>query len=200
MKQEIDSFWPATRQHWREWLQEHHDKKQAVWLIYSKKKSATPGITYNEAVEEALCFGWIDSRAKPIDEETYMQFFSRRKPAGGWSKVNKERIQRLIQAGLMTSAGLACIDRAKQNGSWLMLDEIEALIIPADLEQAWQERPKAKSYFSSLSRSDKRTILQWLVLAKRAVTRQNRIDELIELADQQQKPKLLRWTKKHPTL
>lgn len=198
MKQETDTFWPATRQHWREWLLEYHDKKQAVWLIYPKKKCATPGITYSEAVEEALCFGWIDSRAKPIDEVTYKQFFSHRKPASGWSNVNKERIQRLVQAGLMTDAGLMCIDRAKQNGSWQMLDEIEALIIPADLEQAWQKRPAAKNYFSSLSRSDKRAILLWLLLAKRAVTRQNRIEALVELTDHQQKPKLLQRAEKHP--
>lgn len=198
MEPQLDSFWPTTRQHWRTWLEEHHDKTQAVWLIYPKKKSAMPGITYPEAVEEALCFGWIDSRAQPIDEVTYRQFFSPRKPASGWSRVNKERIQRLMQAGLMRDAGLRCIDRAKQNGSWQLLDEIEAGVIPADLEEAWQNRPHAKAYFWGLSRSDQRTILQWLVLAKRAVTRQKRIDELIQLAEQGQKPALLRWTKKHP--
>jgi len=198
MKAELDSFWPATRQHWRAWLEEHHDTKQAIWLIYSKKTSDLPGITYSEAVEEALCFGWIDSRAQPIDQLTYRQFFSPRMPTSGWSKVNKERIQQLIQAGLMRDAGLRCIDLAKQNGSWQLLDEIEALIIPPDLEQAWQKKPMAKAYFLTLCRSDKRALLLWIVLAKRAVTRQKRIDEFIQLADQGQKPKFLRWTKKQP--
>lgn len=198
MKPELDSFWPTTRQHWRAWLEEHHATKQAIWLIYAKKTSALPGITYSEAVEEALCFGWIDSRAQPIDQLTYRQFFSPRMPTSGWSKVNKERIQQLIQAGLMRDAGLRCIDQAKHNGSWLLLDDIEALIIPDDLEKACQERPMAKAYFLTLCRSDKRALLLWIVLAKRAVTRQKRIDEFIQLADQGQKPKFLRWTKKQP--
>lgn len=198
MKPELDSFWPTTRQHWRAWLEEHHATKQAIWLIYAKKTSALPGITYAQAVEEALCFGWIDSRAQPIDQLTYRQFFSPRMPTSGWSKVNKERIQQLIQAGLMRDAGLRCIDQAKQNGSWQLLDDIEALIIPDDLEQAWQKKPMAKAYFSTLCRSDKRALLLWIVLAKRAVTHQKRIDEFIQLADQGQKPKFLRWTKKQP--
>lgn len=196
MKPELDSFWPSTRQHWRAWLEEHHATKPAIWVIYARKKSALPGITYVEAVEEALCFGWIDSRAQPINENTYRQFFSPRKPTSGWSKVNKERIQGLIQTGLMRDPGLRCINQAKQNGSWAMLDDIEALIIPADLEKAWQERPTAKAYFSTLCRSDKRALLLGLVLAKRAVTRQKRIDELIQLTDPGQKSARLRWTKK----
>lgn len=194
MRPELDSFWPTTRQQWRAWLEQHHATKQAIWLIYAKKASALPGITYAEAVEEALCFGWIDSRAQPIDQDTYQQFFSPRKPASGWSKVNKKRIQRL-----MRDVVLRCIDQAKQDGSWEMLDDIEALIIPADLEQAWQESPATKTYFSTLCRSDKRALLLGLVLAKRAVTRQKRINELIQLADKGQKLARLRWTKNQPS-
>ncbi len=193
---EIETVCPTNRQHWREWLQTHHAEKKSVWLTYFKKKVSTPGITYNEAVEEALCFGWIDSKAKPVDDETYKQFFSRRKPTSVWSKINKERIQRLIDNGLMTQAGFEAIKLAKQNGSWTILDDVEALIIPADLEEAFQNRPNAKSYFLGLSRSDKRNILQWLVAAKRTETRQNRMAELIELADQQLKPKLIQRAKK----
>ncbi|GGF02930.1 YdeI/OmpD-associated family protein [Hymenobacter cavernae] len=189
MAEELETFCPTNRQHWRAWLQEHHDKKQSVWLVYHKKKSATPTLTWSEAVDEALCFGWIDSQAKPIDDEKYRQFFSRRKPKSGWSRVNKEKIQRLIAEGMMTQAGLDSIETAKQNGSWTILDDVEALILPADLEQALQRRPNAKSYFLGLSRTDKRNILQRLVLAKRPATRQNRIAELIALADQQLKSK-----------
>ena len=189
MEKEIETFYPKSRQEWREWLQDNHDKKQSVWLIYFKKQSNTPTVIYSEAVDEALCFGWIDSKSKPIDEHTFMQFFSRRKEKSVWSKVNKEKIERLIKAGLMTTAGSKIIETAKQNGSWTILDEAEALIIPDDLDKEFQKRNNAKAYFLSLSRSDKRNILQWLALAKRQETREKRITEIGELADKKQKPK-----------
>jgi len=192
MEKEIETFYPKNRQEWREWLQENHDKKQSIWVIYYKKKSNIPSVVYNDAVDEALCFGWIDSKAKPLDEEKYMQFFSRRKANSVWSKINKEKVERLIKEGLMTEAGFEIIERAKQNGSWTILDEAEALIIPKDLDNEFQQRSNAKNYFLSLSKSDKRNILQWLVLAKRPETRQKRIAEIVELADQNQKPKQFR--------
>ena len=192
MEQDLDLFYPKTRQEWRDWLIENHDKKQSVWLQYYKKKSAFPTVEYGDAVEEALCFGWIDSKSKPIDDEKFMQFFSKRKPNSVWSKVNKEKIERLIQQGLMTQAGYDVIEKAKQNGSWTILDEAEALIIPPDLEEAFAQKPNAKDYFLNLSRSDKRNILQWLVLAKRTETRQNRINEIVSLAADSQKPKQFR--------
>ena len=189
MEKEIEKFYPKSRQEWREWLQDNHDKKQSVWLIYYKKKSNIPTVIYSEAVDEALCFGWIDSKSKPIDEHKFMQFFSRRKPNSVWSRVNKEKIERLTNEGLMTKAGYEIIEIAKQNGSWTILDEAEALIIPDDLDKELQKRKNAKEYFLSLSRSDKRNILQWLVLAKRQETRDKRIAEIVELADKNQKPK-----------
>ena len=118
-----------------------------------------------------------------------MQFFSRRKPNSVWSRVNKEKIERLTNEGLMTEAGYEIIEIAKQNGSWTILDEAEALVIPDDLDKEFQKRKNAKEYFLSLSRSDKRNILQWLVLAKRQETREKRIAEIVELADKNQKPK-----------
>jgi uncharacterized protein YdeI (YjbR/CyaY-like superfamily) len=195
-EKEIETIYAKSRQEWREWLQDNHDKKQSVWLIYYKKKSAVPSVVYSDAVDEALCFGWIDSKAKPIDEDSYMQFFSRRKPKSVWSKVNKEKIERLTKQGLITEMGFEAIERAKQNGSWTLLDEAEALIIPQDLEEEFQKRPNAKQYFSSLSRSDKRNVLQWLVLAKRPETRAKRIREIVELADNKQKPKQFSGRKK----
>lgn len=192
METELETFSPKNRQEWRDWLQENHDKKQSVWLIYFKKISNEPSIVYGEAVDEALCFGWIDSKSKPIDANQYMQFFCRRKPKSVWSKINKAKIERLIELGLMTKAGFDCIKIAKQNGSWAILDEVEELIIPKDLEEALQDKPTAKNYFSNLSRSDKRSILQWLVLAKLPETRKNRINEIVTLAEQNQKPKQFR--------
>lgn len=192
MEKDIETISPKSRKEWRDWLQENHDKKQSVWLIYYKKKSNIPTVIYSEAVDEALCFGWIDSKAKPLDEEKFMQFFSRRKAKSVWSKINKEKIARLIDEGHMTSAGYHIIEIAKKNGSWTILDEAESLTIPADLDEAFQNRPNSKNYFSSLSRSDKRNILQWLVLAKKQETRQKRISEIAELVHQNQKPKQFR--------
>jgi uncharacterized protein YdeI (YjbR/CyaY-like superfamily) len=196
MEKETETFYPKNRKEWREWLQENHNKKQSVWLIYNKKKSNVATVIYSEAVDEALCFGWIDSKAKPIDEHTFMQFFSKRKEKSVWSKVNKEKIERLAKEGLITKAGYEVIETAKLNGSWSILDQAEALIIPDDLEIEFQKRPNAKEYFLSLSRSDKRNILQWLVLAKRKETRDKRITEIVELAEKKQKPKQFSTQKK----
>jgi uncharacterized protein YdeI (YjbR/CyaY-like superfamily) len=195
MEKEIEIFYPGSRQEWREWLLKNHDSKQAVWLIYYKKKTNIPTVSYTEAVDEALCFGWIDSKAKPIDQEKFMQFFSKRKTNSVWSKVNKEKIERLTKEGLMTKAGMERVETAKQNGYWTILDEAEALIIPNDLELEFQKSHNAKEYFLSLSRSDKRNILQWLVLAKRQETREKRITEIVELAEQNLKPKQFRGQK-----
>lgn len=200
VEKEIETFCPTSRQHWREWLQAHHDQKQSIWLIYHKKNSASRGITYSDAVDEALCFGWIDSQSKPMDTFRYRQFFCRRKPTSVWSKINKGKVQQLIDGRLMTQAGFNAIDIAKQNGSWTILDDVEELIIPLDLEEAFQKRPNAKTYFLNLSRSDKRALLQWLVVAKRSETRQNRITELVELADQRLKPKFIRGKDSTQTL
>jgi uncharacterized protein YdeI (YjbR/CyaY-like superfamily) len=196
MQNELETFYPKSRQEWRAWLMKNHDKKQSIWLIYFKKKSGRPTLDYREAVDEALCFGWIDSKSKPIDDEKYMQFFCRRKPNGTWSRVNKEKIKRLIEEKIMTKAGYDSIETAKQNGSWTILDDAEDLVIPEDLALEFQKRPKALAYFSGLSRSDKRNILQWLVLAKRQETRQNRIMEIVTLAEQQLKPKQFMGQKK----
>jgi uncharacterized protein YdeI (YjbR/CyaY-like superfamily) len=184
-----ESFCPSSPADWRAWLQAHHETHQGIWLIYHKKHTGVPSLTWSQAVDEALCFGWIDSQAKPIDADRYRQFFCRRKPTSAWSKVNKEKIIRLTAAGLMAPAGHARIEAAKQNGSWTLLDEVEELIIPADLAAALHARPGASSFFASLSKTDKRNMLQWLVLAKRPETRQKRLAEIAELAGQQLKPK-----------
>lgn len=189
MNHELEIFYPKSREDWRKWLQEHHNTTKSIWILYYKKQANKPTVSYSDAVDEALCFGWIDSKAKSVDEEKFMQFFSKRKEKSVWSKVNKEKVQRLTEEGLMTPAGFEIIAKAKQNGSWTILDDAEALIIPADLEKEFQKLPNAKAYFLSLSRSDIRNILQWLILAKREETRNKRISEIIECAKQQKKPK-----------
>ncbi len=187
-KKEIETFYPTSQQQWRQWLEENHRSKQAVWLVHYKKKSSVASITWSEAVDEALCFGWIDSVRKTLDSETFVQFFSKRKPNGTWSKVNKEKIRQLVEAGLMTQAGLESIETAKQNGSWTILDEVEELILPNDLEMEFNTQPGSKDFFLSLSRSVRKAMLQWLVLAKQPETRQKRIREITKLAALKQKP------------
>jgi uncharacterized protein YdeI (YjbR/CyaY-like superfamily) len=181
-KEAIETFCPTTTQKWRQWLQKNHVKKKSIWLIYFKKKSKQPIISWSEAVEEALCFGWIDSLRRPLDEERFLQFFSQRKAISTWSKVNKEKVKKLIGDGRMTEAGLKSIAIAKQNGSWTLLDSVEALVIPKDLEKEFKAKPGTKKFFLGLSKSVKKRLLQWLVLAKREETRQKRIIELVELA------------------
>jgi uncharacterized protein YdeI (YjbR/CyaY-like superfamily) len=105
----IDDITPASRKDWRQWLQKNHKKKDSVWLIYYKKNTNKTSLTWDDAVEEALCFGWIDSKRQPLDEEKFRQLFARRKPKGTWSKINKDRIKRLTGEGLMTEAGIAAI-------------------------------------------------------------------------------------------
>ena len=140
-------------------------------------------MSWSDAVEEALCFGWIDSKRKTLDEERFMQFFGKRKAKSTWSKINKQKIEQLIAADLMSKAGLDSIEVAKQNGSWTMLDEVEELIIPADMEKAFKKKPKTKAFFLGLSRSERRRILLGLVMAKTAVTRQKRIDEVLQMVE-----------------
>lgn len=140
-----------------------------------------PTITWSDAVDEALCFGWIDSTVRPIDEERFMRFFARRRAKSIWSKINKNKVQKLTENGSMTAAGFHCVEIAKKNGSWNTLDDSDALIIPVDLAAALQEKPGAEGCFSGLSKSDRRTSLQWLILAKRPETRQKRIAEILEL-------------------
>lgn len=188
-KEAIETFCPASQQDWRQWLKENHRSKQSVWLIYYKKKCNVPTINYSDAVDEALCFGWIDSTKKSLDEDTFMQFFCKRKPNSVWSKINKGKVEQLINKGLMTKAGFDRIEIAKQNGSWEILDEVEELNIPEDLAKELDSKSGSKEYFLSLSKSVRKSILQWLVLAKRSETRQKRIAGIVELAAKKMKPK-----------
>ncbi|MNK24401.1 hypothetical protein D3C87_427060 [compost metagenome] len=184
-----ETFCPTGRAAWREWLLKNHDTKQSVWLVCYKTKANKPTLSWSDAVEEALCFGWIDSIRKTIDEESFTQFFSRRKPNSGWSKINKAKVEQLTATGLMTQAGLECINRAKENGSWNILDEVEELVIPADLATALEGTAGSKTFFMGLSKSVRKAMLQWITFAKRPETRQKRIAELVELASQNKKPK-----------
>jgi uncharacterized protein YdeI (YjbR/CyaY-like superfamily) len=179
----LPTTYAKNRSEWRKWL-EKHATSSGVWLIYYKKASGKPSVSYDEAVEEALCFGWIDSRVNALDEQRYTQFFSPRKPKSSWSKLNKQRVEQLIQNGLMTAAGLEKIETAKRDGSWNSLDAIEDLQLSPDLMAALDSNKTASENFMAFSTSVKKNIVRWIESAKRPETRLQRIAETVTLAAQ----------------
>lgn len=183
-KNDIDVFYPKSQTAWRKWLEKNHLSKQAVWLVFYTKSSGKTSISWSEAVDVALCFGWIDSKKVKIDTDTAHQFFSKRKPKSTWSRINKNKIEKLTEQGLMSEAGLASIAIAKQNGSWTMLDDVEDLVIPPDLERALLKKRGIKEHFLGLSKSAKKLHLSGLVFAKTAQTRQKRIDEIVSRVEE----------------
>ena len=178
----IKSIDALTRADWRQWLADNHAIETSVWLMIFKKQSGTSSVTYDETVDEALCFGWIDSSAKKGDDQHYLQFFTRRNPKSNWSRVNKNKVDKLTAAGLMTDAGQAMIDLAKQTGTWTALDDVENLLSPPDLQELLNASPTAKGHFDAFPRSAKRGVLEWLLNAKTPVTRAKRIAEIVTLA------------------
>jgi uncharacterized protein YdeI (YjbR/CyaY-like superfamily) len=179
---EIPSVHPKTRAEWRSWLEKHHATEAGVWFVYYKQASGNERVSTEEAVEEALCFGWIDSVQRVLDAKRTMLRFSPRKPRSGWSKINKARVARLTRAGLMAAAGLHKVDAAKRDGSWRALDAVERLEIPADLERALAANPQASRYFDAFPPSSKKIILTWIASAKKPETRARRVAETIRQA------------------
>ncbi len=188
----MNTYCPDSKKDWRNWLQKNHLTEESIWLIYRKKKAPNPNLNWSEAVDEALCFGWIDSTARSIDDETYMQYFCKRKPKSNWSKINKDKVKVLIEKELMMEAGFHSIKIAKENGSWSFLDEVEALIVPEDLKNEFGNYQGAMEYFDSLSKSVKKILLYWVISAKRTETRQKRILAVAENASKKRKPKQFR--------
>jgi uncharacterized protein YdeI (YjbR/CyaY-like superfamily) len=182
VKAPSNSAHPQTRAEWRKWLKQHHARTEGVWLISYKTATGKPRFEYEEAVEEALCFGWIDSKGNKLDDERSMLWFAPRKARTGWSRPNKIRVEKLIEAGLMAPAGLAKIEAAKRDGSWNALDAIEALEIPPDLAAALSANPIAQQHFDAFPRSVKRGILEWISAAKKPETRARRVEETARLA------------------
>ena len=187
-KKEIETYCPKSRLDWRKWLEKNHASKKSVWLVYYRVSSKVPSLSWSDAVDEALCFGWIDSTKKTIDKESYMQYFSGRKSSSTWSLINKEKVEQLIQSKQMTKAGLDVIETAKQNGNWSLMDAVEKLIIPEDLETALNKEESAMEFFRSQTKSIRKGILYWVVIAKRKETREKRIAEVAELAAKGLKP------------
>jgi len=158
---------PKSRAEWRRWLARNHSASPGAKLVLHKKNSDKPRMTYDEAVEEALCFGWIDSKPKTLDETRYILHLSPRRPGSVWSRRKKERIKRLIQTGLMTPSGLLKIEAARRDGSWQILDKVDKLEIPSNLNRALRASPRAREHFASFPNSSKKIILYWVLSAPR---------------------------------
>jgi len=185
---QLDIVYTSDRACWRQWLEQNYGNAIGVWLVYYKVKSGKPSVRYSEAVKEALCFGWIDSKVKSLDAESYRQIFTPRKPKSVWSKLNKQYIEELIAEGKMTEAGLEKIIAAKQDGSWTSLDLIEALVIPADLKAALETDDAANSNFAAFNKTTQKNILFWIQSAKRPETRLSRIEKTMCSAAQNKNP------------
>ena len=168
---EEERLHPGGRGEWRAWLAEHHDRPDGVWLVLWRQRSGRAGLTYEEAVEEALCFGWIDGKAAGLDDERTMLRFSPRKRGSGWARSNKLRVERLLAEGLMAEPGLALIEEAKRDGSWTRLDAVEDLVVPDDLAAALAAHPGARETWDGFPRSVRRAALARIVEAKRPTTR-----------------------------
>jgi uncharacterized protein YdeI (YjbR/CyaY-like superfamily) len=164
----------ADRAAWRSWLAAHAgpDRREGVWVVYEK---GPRGLTYEAIVEEALCFGWVDSQGRGLDEARTMLWVAPRKKGSGWARTNKARVERLAADGRMTPAGTAVVERAKADGTWSLLDDVENLTEPPDLVAALDAVPAARTAWNAFPRSAKRAILEWITLAKRPATRVARI-------------------------
>jgi uncharacterized protein YdeI (YjbR/CyaY-like superfamily) len=178
----------VSRSEWRDWLAANHGSVEGVWLISHKKATGKPVLDHAEAVEEALCFGWIDSLRNTIDDERFIQLFTPRRRRSPWSKINKGRVGRLIAAGMMTEAGLASIEQATRDGSWEVCDAVESMTIPPDLEAALAGSPAARAAFEQLSPSLTKQIPWRIASAKRPETRAKRIAEIVAAAAEGRNP------------
>jgi uncharacterized protein YdeI (YjbR/CyaY-like superfamily) len=171
----------TTRKALREWLSKHHTQNASIWLI-TWKKPDTRHVAYNDVVEEALCFGWVDSLPRKLDAQRSMLLLSPRKPKSAWSKLNRDRAERLMAEGLMAPAGLKVVKAAQVSGMWTKLDTVEALEIPPDLDNAFLSSKTARNHFDAFPKSVKRGILEWILQAKKPETRMARIAETVEKA------------------
>jgi uncharacterized protein YdeI (YjbR/CyaY-like superfamily) len=170
------------RASWRQWLAERHEQRDSIWLIFHKQTSDGSSPSYEEAVEEALCFGWIDSTVNRLDEKRTLQLFAPRKPRGTWSASNKERVARLEREGRLAPSGIAAIELAKENGSWSALDAVERLEEPPELAAALDDNASARENWNGFSPSSRKAILWWIVSAKRPETRAKRVEQTVRMA------------------
>ena len=168
----------------RRWLKANHAKSPGIWLVSYKKAAGEKYLAYEDIVCEALCWGWIDSKGRSLDELRSQLLLTPRKPASKWSRPNKLRIAELEASGLMEEPGRAVVEAAKASGTWTALDDVENLVEPAELKAALDAAPEARKNWDAFPRSTRRATLEWIAAAKRPETREKRIGETVELAEQ----------------
>lgn len=173
---------PDDRDEWRAWLQEHHASERGAWVVTFTRRSGRQTLAYEDLVDEALCFGWIDGTERRLDDQRTMLYMAPRRPGGTWARSNKDRVERLLAQGRMRPAGLAAVERAKADGSWTALDAVEAVQVPDDLAAALAADPAAATGFERLTASAKKQVLWWVVSAKREETRRRRVAEAVRRA------------------
>ena len=171
---------PKSRAAWRAWLEKNHAASQGIWLVFAKKHTGLPSLSYEDAVQEALCFGWIDSLMKSIDDRFHRQMFTPRKPKSRWSATNKARLRKLMKTGAMAPAGLAAVEQAKKSGSWTGYASVDAMTIPPELKRALDANAEAKKNWRTYSASAQRSFLHMVNDAKRPETREKRVKQIID--------------------
>jgi uncharacterized protein YdeI (YjbR/CyaY-like superfamily) len=172
-----------TRAEWRRWLERHHDRKTEIWLIHYRKHSGEPGVRYEEAVEEALCFGWIDGQLRKIDDEKFRLRYSPRRLRSPWSRINRKKAEKMIRAGKMTAAGLARIEEAKKTGLWQRAYTNKTRErMPSDLKAALLKNREAWDNFRKFANTYRNMYIGWVVSAKTEETRKRRIDKVFDQA------------------
>ena len=179
-----NSICPASEAEWRAWLDTHHAREEGVWLIRYKAAAERSNLTLEQAIRQALCYGWIDSLPRALDDERTMLWFAPRKPASNWSRLNRDRVEELEAAGLIEVAGREKIEAARADGSWSALDPVDRLEVPDDLADAFDRYPGARDAWDAFPPSARRGILEWILNAKRDATRARRVEETAELAQQ----------------
>ena len=176
------------RTEWRNWLTQNHYKNSGIWLVFYKKHSSKPAIEYDAAVEEALCFGWIDSTIKKLDDKRYVRKFTPRKSNSPWSELNKKRVRKLTRQGLMTESGVARVAEAKESGLWKKSYRSKiSFEFPKELESALAKNKKAKEFFDQLAPTYQKQFIGWISVAKRQETKTRRVAESIDLLEQGRK-------------
>jgi uncharacterized protein YdeI (YjbR/CyaY-like superfamily) len=179
----VKTFLASTTADWRAWLAQNCQSEKEVWLVIYHSDSGTPSVRYHEAIEHALCYGWIDSQARKRDADSSCLRFTPRSPHSTWSRVNRQRAARMIELGLMTEPGQALIELARASGTWQVLPDAESSAIPDDLRELLDRNEAARKNFQNFPPSSKRLILEWIVTARKPDTRQRRINQTVTLAE-----------------
>src|SRR5690242_21947797 len=174
----------AKPKDWEVWLKANHAQSSGLWLRLAKKNSGIESLTYAEALDIALCYGWIDGQKKSCDDATWLQKFTPRGTRSIWSKINRDKVQRLIESGRMQSPGLEAVDRAKANGQWdSAYDSHRTAGVPDDLQRALDAHPKAKAFFATLNSANRYAILFRIQTVKRAETRAKKIEQFVAMLE-----------------